>query len=63
MKEIAVVNRFEVIDHTSSNGGDHRPLIKWLKENIKFGVSYSVQDDGRTLKIFLMDEEDTKDET
>ena len=48
------VNRIEVIDWTASNKGDGRAYTKWVKES--FNVQYDIQDDGRTLKIFLGDE-------
>lgn len=47
------VNRFEVIDHTE--GGDGREMVKW--KGADFKVETSVQDDGRTLKIFLREPE------
>lgn len=43
------VNRLEVINHTE--GGSGREFVKWAEE--RFEVELSVQDDGRTLKIFL----------
>lgn len=46
-----MVNRFEVIDHTESGTG--RQFVKWLSYDFK--VEFSLQDDGRTLKVFLMD--------
>jgi len=42
------VTRFEVIDHTESGKG--RVLVK---HDIK--VELSLQDDGKTLKVFLTD--------
>ena len=44
-----LVNRFEVIDHTST--GEGRWPSKW--EDFNFGVDFSLQDQGRTLKVFL----------
>ena len=48
LEQIKKVNRFEVIDHT------------WEKEGrivVKYGVDVevSIQDDGKTMKIFLTD--------
>ena len=43
------VNRFEVIDHTGDGHG--RILSKW--ESFDFLVQWDVQDNGRTLKVFL----------
>ena len=45
------VNRIEVIDHTKD--GEGREYVKWVKK--KFNVEFSLQDDDRTLKIFLSD--------
>lgn len=46
--EIEKVTRFEVIDHTSELQG--RILVKY---GVK--VEISIQDDGRTMKVFLTD--------
>lgn len=43
------VTRFEVIDHTE--GGDGRTLVKY---DVKVERDY--QDEGRTLKVFLLDQ-------
>lgn len=45
------VNRFEVINHMSDGSG--RQVTVWHGEPFK--VEPSLQDDGRTLKIFLTD--------
>jgi hypothetical protein len=45
------VNRFEVINHLSDGTG--REVVVWKGE--PFAVKPSLQDDGRTLKIFLTD--------
>lgn len=45
--DVANVTRFEVIDHSENGGG---------REYVRRGISIldvSLQDDGRTLKIFL----------
>lgn len=52
-KQQAVVNRFEVIDWVG-NGG--RVLSLWRDYN--FTVEASLQDDSRTIKIFLRGVED-----
>lgn len=52
MNALTTVNRFEIVDHTSSSK-DARPFIKWVKE--QFDVDYDIQDNGKTLKIFLKD--------
>lgn len=46
------VNRIEVINHAST-GMFGRSLVKW--EDQDFRVRLSMQDEGRTLKIFLED--------
>ena len=46
-----IVNRVEVIDWTSSAEG--RAFTKWIKSDMNVG--FDIQDDGRTLKIFLTD--------
>lgn len=60
MNELLKVNKFELIDHTK--GGDGRVFVKY-KDNLK--VVTSVQDEDRTLKVFLQDTqepiEDSKD--
>jgi len=48
-----VANRFEVIDHTNTNEEYPRRLTKW--DDKPFKISLSFQDDGRTLKVFLLD--------
>lgn len=48
-----VANRIEVIDHTGTNEESPRRLVKW--DDRPFKVSLSFQDDGKTLKIFLLD--------
>jgi hypothetical protein len=48
IEKLEKVTRFEVIDHTSDGTG--RAFVKY---NIK--VSGDLQDDERTLKIFLTD--------
>lgn len=57
MEELATVNRIEVVDWTESTAGGGRAYTKWIEDN--FQVSYQLQDDGRTLKIFLTDEGDS----
>jgi hypothetical protein len=54
MKELTRVNRLEIIDWT----GQGKRYIKWVDKPFK--VSYDLQDDGRTLKLFL---EEIADET
>lgn len=51
--EIKQVNRFEVIDHTPAGKG--RVFTKWEKENFK--VELKMQDNGKTLKVFLKEVE------
>ena len=48
------VNRVEVIDH--SKGGTGRDYVKWAKER-EVKVELHLQDDGRTLKVFIEDTE------
>lgn len=55
MEKITEVNRLEVIDWTKSNGGVGRAFVKRVKDN--FEVYYQMQDDGKTVKIFLIDKE------
>jgi len=47
------VNRFEVIDHTSD--GEGREFVKWVER--AFHVETTIQDDGKTFKVFLSDKE------
>ena len=45
------VNRVEVIDHTKSvEDGGGRAYVKWEDE---LDVAIDIQDEGRTLKIFI----------
>lgn len=54
MKILPKVNRVEIIDHTLSlEEGGGRCYVKW-EDNIK--VSYDLQDNERTLKIFITEE-------
>lgn len=46
-----VVNRFEVINHLLTGPENGRELVIWKDE--PFEVTCSLQDDGRTLKVFL----------
>ena len=48
MKELVKVSRFELIDHTKDGGG--RVFVKY-KNNMK--ILTSVQDEDRTLKVFI----------
>lgn len=52
-EQVYEVSRFEVIDHRDDSANPGRVLVVWEKENFK--VEPSLQDDGRTLKIFLQD--------
>lgn len=47
------VNRVEVIDHTA--GGEGRVFTKWTEGEFEFETV--IQDEGRTLKIFLKEPE------
>ena len=52
MKELGTFNRIEVIDHSLPlEDGGGRAWTKWV--NHEHTVQYDVQDDGRTLKIFI----------
>ena len=53
-REDLSVSRFEVIDHRKA-AKDIRPLTIWEQKSIQ--VLPMLQDDGRTLKIFLQDKE------
>ena len=53
--ETEKITRFEVIDHTSELQG--RILVKY---GVK--VEISIQDDGRTIKVFLTDKINNKQE-
>lgn len=44
-----IVNRIEVIDHQSGEG---RVFTKWTEGDYR--VEFSRQDNGRTLKIFIL---------
>lgn len=50
MKQLTKVNRLEVVDWTSG-AKVGRDYVKWVTD--KFYVNYDIQDNGRTLKIFL----------
>jgi len=51
MKKMKKVNRVEVIDHTKSvEDGGGRAYVKWEDE---LDVAIDIQDEGRTLKIFI----------
>lgn len=54
VKEIKTVNRFEVINHLSDGSG--RETVVWKDSD--FTVETSMQDDNRTMKVFLLDIED-----
>ena len=54
--ETEEITRFEVIDHTSELQG--RILVKY---GVK--VEISIQDDGRTMKVFLTDKTDNNEKT
>lgn len=45
------INRFEVIDWTA--GGEGRAYVKRVYVSQKFNISSSLQDSGRTVKVFL----------
>ncbi len=49
LEDLGEVTRFEVIDHTED--GEGRAFIKWLET--KYRVQYSIQDEGKTIKVFL----------
>jgi len=49
-------NRLEVIDHRAAAEGAPRKIIVPVSDDF-FDVTVSIQDDGRTLKIFLADTE------
>jgi len=53
--KIISVNRLEIIDHTSTGQG--REYVKWDDKNFK--IEFSYQDNGRTLKIFLKELEES----
>ena len=57
MKETVKVTRFEVINHTST--GEGRAYIKYGNLEIEF----SIQDEGRTLKVFITENEDDENKT
>ena len=51
MKKMKKINRVEVIDHTKSvEDGGGRAYVKWEDE---LDVAIDIQDEGRTLKIFI----------
>ena len=48
------VNRIELIDHTK--GGEGRVYVKWKDKPFRnLEVEMDIQDNGRTLKIFIKD--------
>lgn len=51
MNKLDKINRVEIIDHTLPvEEGGGRCYVKWAED---IEVSQSIQDDGRTLKIFI----------
>jgi hypothetical protein len=50
--DVSKVTRFEVIDH--SKGGEGRMLVRY-----HVAVALDLQDNSRTLKVFLTDREET----
>lgn len=52
MDDLTKVNRFEVIDHRAANGGPRRILTVY---STSAKLELSLQDDGKTLKVFLSD--------
>lgn len=55
MTDTKQVTRFEVIDHTKDGGG--RVLVRH-----RVHVELSIQDNGRTLKVFLNDRASERDD-
>lgn len=55
---MTIINRVEVIDH-SSNGrrGFGRIFVDWRND---IAAAASLQDDGRTLKIIIVDKDEIK---
>lgn len=49
---ISNVNRVEVIDHTTD--GEGRVFVKWEEA---LDVTLDLQDEGKTLKVFIRDKE------
>jgi hypothetical protein len=52
--DLTKVTRFEVIDHTASRNPPGQPT-GWTHTRYGVSVALSLQDDGRTLKVFLTD--------
>lgn len=49
------INRLEIIDYTTDlEGGGGRAYVKWTEKNFK--LDFDIQDNGKTLKIFLLEE-------
>lgn len=50
-EKVGTFTRVEVIDHTM--GGHGREYVKW--NDVEMKITLMVQDEGRTLKIFLQE--------
>jgi hypothetical protein len=49
------VTRVELINHHSEAPIPGRCYVWWMRETVGVKIEYSIQDNGRTLKIFLSD--------
>lgn len=50
--DVSKVTRFEIIDHRKRTDTPGREVIFW---DDKYTLELSLQDDSRTLKVFVMD--------
>ena len=53
---LSQVSRLEVINHTTNNHAIGRLLVMYLN---KGSLEFSIQDNGRTLKVFINDKPST----
>ena len=51
--DVSKVNRLEIINHAKNRYGTGRLLTLYQELGDFDGLGFSLQDDGRTLKIFL----------
>lgn len=54
-KDLDKITRLEVIDYRNEYIGENRAYVSGIDDNMK--IEFCVQDDDRTLKIFIQDKE------
>lgn len=53
------LTRFELIDWRATSPFQGRRFVTW-REDQPISIGVSVQDDGKTVKVFIMDREENK---